>query len=136
MDSVAVPQHCIRQALKELGLLLLGGKFLLGLSPAHKFRRRHIGHRQDLFLQSPGLLLGIGLVDVGQKLVLLLKIPQHIIQVDGHQREGPHDQQTADDHADRREGHQSMGKDALKALYKKVTNIKSSHCRNTRPFRR
>ena len=132
-----VPVHIGGQAVKQLVALIIGLKLLLGLLLGHEFRPGHVGHRLDVVLEGFGLLLGEALVDVRRELVLGLQIAEHVLRIHRHQGKGAHDEQAADNHANRGEGHKAVSEDAVEALGEEIAEIISlSHCCNTRPSRR
>ena len=136
MDAVAVPQHLIGQGFQQRVALPALQKVRLGLGAGDKGDLPHVGDGLDLLTHRTGLLLGIAVVDVGQKFVFRLQIPQHMVQVQGHQGKRAHNQQTRYNHANRSEGHKAMGEDGVDALADVITCIKPSrHC-NTRLSRR
>ena len=124
---------------EELGVLAVHialSVILKRLLRRHEGRRVHVGHRLQLGLEGPGLFLGEAFVHVGGELVFGLQVPQGVVQVDGHQGEGAHDDEAGHDHAHGGKGHQAVGKDAVEALFEVITHIILTHCCNTHPFRR
>ena len=138
MDLIAVAEHLGGQV-EELLVLAVHIPLLVVLQG---LRRRdegggvHVGHRLQLGLEGPGLLLGEALVHVGGELVLGLQVPQGVVQVDGHQGEGAHDDEAGHDHTHGGKGHEAVGEDAVEALFDVITHIILTHCCNTHPFRR
>ena len=85
----------------------------------------HVGDGGQLGLEAHGLAGVQALVHVGQEFILVLQLAQHLVDVDGHQGEGTHDEKAGHDHTHRSKGHESVGKDAAEALPDVIAQIKS-----------
>ena len=137
MDLEPIPEHLGGQAVHQIVLLPPCLKILQCLRPCDKGDLGHIGDSLDFRLKGPGLLLRVAVVNVGQEQILVLQVPQHVVQVDRQQGEGTHDQQAGHDHAHSGKGHEAVGEDRVEALAEIVFSVKSSrHCCNTRLSRR
>ena len=137
MDDEAVPQDAVWRVPEEVlpplqGLL----EVCHGLRPAHKGDTGHIADALQPGLERPGRLVVVILIHVGQKLVLILQLPEHVVQVHRHQGEGAHDEKAGQDHTHRGKGHQPMGKDAPEAILKMIPKLIIAHCCNTLPQHR
>ena len=136
MDAVTVPQHTGGQIGQQLILLTALQEVLQRLFPGHKGGRGHIVQRGKLFLQLPGLLLGVALVHIGQKFVFFFQFSQHVLQIDSQQGECAHNEQAGHDHAHGSKGHKAVAEYVVKAFCDVISGIKSSgHC-NTHLSRR
>ena len=139
MDAVAVAEHRVVHAVEELPGLAVGialGVALQRLPCCHKSDGGHVGDGLQLALERPGLVLGKGLVYVGDEFVLRLIPAQGIVDIDGHQGEGAHDDEAGQNHTHGGKGHEAVGKDAAESLPQVITHVKLSHCCSTHPFRR
>ena len=136
MDLKAVPQHLIGQVRQQGVVLPARPKIVQSLRPGDKGHLTHIGHRLNLTLEGPCLLLCVALVHIGQKQIVVLQIPQHVVQVHRHQGKGAHNQKAGHNHAHGGKGHKAVGEDGVEALAAVILKIKPSrHC-NTRLSRR
>ena len=102
-----------------------------GLVPADEGDGGHIVHRFDLALEGSGLILGEGVVHIGQKLVLRHELVQVVLDVDRHQGEAAGDQQAGGDDGDGGDGHETVAENAAEALphiVAEVTALSSLLC--------
>ena len=79
MDLKAVPQHLVGQIRQQGIVLPARPKIVQSLRPGDKGHLTHIGHRLNLTLEGPGLLLCVVLVHIGQKQIVVLQVPQHVV---------------------------------------------------------
>ena len=129
MDAIAIPQHRSRHGVQQIVVLPALQKLVQRLLPGDEGHLRHIGHRLDLALQGPCLLLRAAVIDIGQKFVFFLQVPQRVVQIHRQQGEGAHDQQTGHDHTHGGKGHKAVGKDGVEPLAEIISRIKlSRHC--------
>ena len=122
-DGKAVPEDGRVQILKHLFVGILGLEVLHGLLLGDVCSGCHIGYFLQLTLQRLGLLLGVGVIYIGQNLIFLLQIRKQGVGVDRHQCKRPHDQKTRHGDADGCEGHEAMAEHIAQAFMKKIPEI-------------
>ena len=119
--GIPVPQNTGIHVIKQ-GVVIAAGKALHGVVLADKITGCDIGNGKDLGLERLGLFFGIGIVHKRENDVFILQRADDLVDVDGQQGKAAHDQQTGNDHTDRRKGHESVGKDTAKALLEVISN--------------
>ena len=129
MDAVAVTQHLGLKGIEEVVLRTALLPVLQRLRPGDKGHLGHVGNGLNLRLNRPGLLLGIGIIDVRQKLVFRLQVSQHVVQIHRQQGERTHNQKAGHNHTHSGKRHEAVGKNGVEALADIISRIKfSRHC--------
>ena len=120
----------------EQTVLVIFLKGLHGLVSGHEFHGFHIVDGQNGIFQVLCLRLRVVLVHKCNDFILFFQFGNDIVDVQCQQAENAHDNQASHNDGHGSKGHETMFKDALKALFGEVSKIIQSHMRNTHPFRR
>ena len=128
-------EHRLIDALAEV-LVVLVHKVVHSSLSRDKLNGRNIIQRLNAALDRFCLILIRDiLVDERDDLVLVFKVFYQSVNVDGQQGYAAHDNKARHDDRDRREGHETVGRNASEALADKIAAPTQSHNCNTHPFR-
>ena len=126
-DGVPILQDLRIQILKDLFIRVLGLETLHGLFLGDICDGGHVGQRLQLGFQRLGLSVGIGIVHIGQDLILLFQGVEQLVGVHRHQGKGSHDQKARHGNADSRERHESVAEHVGQALMNEISEIMLTH---------
>ena len=126
VDDEAVAQDLVVETLGEIGAVILH-EAVKGLAAGDECGRADVVDRVDLALERSCVFLGIGVVDKGDDLVLVLQPLDEPVDVQTEQRNAAHDDQARHNDRDRCEGHEAVRANASEALPDQITASIQSH---------